>query len=426
MLKRIWLKKYFSFIKKKKIHHLKAIVYFSIILILLAPGCSNSSHIKRKRSSSIRIRTEKIEISQDKKLSPEIDKWFKKLYTTTRFNGNVLVAKEGKVIYENYYGYANFQNKDTLSLAYKFQLGSVSKTFTAMAVMILKERGLLNYDDSIGKYIPGFPYKGINIRMLLSHRSGLPNYNYFCDAYTDRETVLYNKDVVKLMIDSIPAPYYQPNERFDYCNTNFILLAYIVEKIAGIPFEDFMRNEIFNKAGMKNTRIYINGKQARINKAATGYHFPWTVALTTYQDGVSGDKGVYSTLEDLYLWNRVLDSNKLVKPETLAEAFLPASPEKKGNKNYGLGWRLSTSIDGSKFVFHTGWWRGFNAVFLKDIKNDVLVIILSNVRTRAIYAMLPELSGIIDPLRRQMQIEADSLYQQEMKLKDSVNVDLNF
>jgi CubicO group peptidase (beta-lactamase class C family) len=408
----------------------KTFTILAIISLLVVGFCftdsSNSTKANNKvKGKSIRPFRPKIELQWDQKLSPEIDKWFKKLYSTTRFNGDILVGKGGKIIYENYAGWANFKYKDTLSLERRFQVGSVSKIFTATAIMILKERNLLSYDDLVEKYIKGFPYKGVTIRQLLSHRSGLPNYNYFCDAYTDRETVVYNKDVVKLMIDSIPAAYYQPNERFDYCNTNFVLLAYIVEKISGRPFADFMRDEVFNKAGMCNTRIYINGKQARISDVATGYLFPWTVALPTYQDGVSGDKDVFTTVEDLWLWNRALDSNLVIKRETLEESFRPGSPEKKGIKNYGLGWRLKTAIDGSKIVYHTGWWRGFNAMFVKDLKNDAVFIILSNIRTRALYGMFPELLGVVDPKRRQMQLESDSLYQKAIEgAKDTVNLEL--
>ena len=367
----------------------------------------------------------RIVYSPDAKLSPEIDRWFKKLYSSSRFNGNLLVAKNGKIIYSNHYGYSNYDEKDTLSIDSRFQTGSVSKIFTAAAILLLKERGQLAYSDQVEKFIPHFPYKGITISQLLSHRSGLPNYNYFCDAYTDRETIIYNKDVVRLMIDSIPAGYYQPDERFDYCNTNFVLLAYIIEQVSGLPFEDFMRNEIFRKAGMRNTSIFMNGKQTRIPHITTGYHFPWTVALPTYQDGVTGDKGVYTTVEDLWLFNEALDNNQILKKETLEEAYVPASQEKRGQHNYGYGWRLRTAIDGSKFVFHTGWWRGFNALFVKDIKNNAVFVLLCNVRTRALYAMFPELLGIIDPQRYQLQVASDSLYKDRLdQIKDTTRVDI--
>jgi CubicO group peptidase (beta-lactamase class C family) len=394
-----------------------------ILFCLFISGCNS----QQKNAKIIKKYSETIKVQWDSVLSPGIDNWFKKLNADSRFNGNLLVGKDGKVIYKNFCGYSNFDLKDTLSLNHRFQIASVSKTFTSMAILILKERGLINYTDEVSKYIPGFPYQGVTIKQLLSHRSGLPNYNYFCDEYTDKETIIYNNDVVRLMIDSIPAVYYQPNTNFNYCNTNYVILASIVERISQVPFEDFLRKEIFLKAGMKNTKQMINGRQNRLFMAATGYHFRWQKAELTYQDGVVGDKGVYTTIEDLWRWNLALENNILVRKETLAEAFEPAQIGEMSNKNYGLGWRLKTSLDGSKFVFHTGWWRGFNSLFLKDIKNDAVYIILSNVKTRAFYTMIQELLGIIDPVRRQMQIESDSLYLNKLNgQKDTVNLDMEF
>jgi CubicO group peptidase (beta-lactamase class C family) len=424
----------FQFFKFKKIYPFtfKRILILSVVPVFILAGLSvafvswdnaNKKGLKAKPFFPEKFR---MDYSWDEVLSPQIDTWFKKLCTTTRFSGNVLVAKDGKIIYKNFYGYSNYQRKDTMTIKTRFQTASISKIFTSVAILMLKERGLLRLDDPVDKFIKGFPYKGITIKMLLSHRSGLPNYNYFCEIYTDKETVIYNTDVVRLLVDSMPDPYLPPETKFNYSNTNFVLLASVVEQISGQSFENFMRREIFRKAGMKNSIIYVNGKQHRIQNAATGYHYPWTEALTTYQDGVTGDKGLYTTIEDLYLWNIALDNNSLISEETLSEAFKPANPEFRKNWNYGLGWRLSTAIDSSRFVFHTGWWRGFNGYFVKDIKNNALYVVLCNVRNRAMYALLPELTGIIDPVRRQKQLAADSLFKQLKNEKDTLNADIEF
>jgi len=362
---------------------------------------------KEKIAKSIRNPNSLLVKQYDSVQTPKIDHWFKNLYTTSRFMGNILIAKNGIIVYENSYGYANYARKDTLTIAHKFQIGSVSKQFTSMAVMILKEKGLINYQDNIKKYIPEFPYENITIYQLLKHRSGLSNYNYFSDEYTDKETTIYNKDVVKMIIDSVPLPYYQPNFRFNYCNTNYVLLAEIVERVSGITFEKFVKKEIFQKAGMSNSQIYVKGKQERLYKAATGYHFKWLVAEHSYQDGVTGDKGIYTTVEDLLRWDKALYQNKIVKESTLDKAFLPAQPEKKGNLNYGFGWRLRKCIDGSRLILHGGWWRGFNALFVRDPKNKITIIILSNIRTRSISNSFRELLGIFDPVRLQEQIDLE-------------------
>lgn len=398
--------------------------YLLFILLFILTNCNSGNKSPAKSAKSFKNQQDSFVTHWNNRYSSKIDQWFKNLCTTTRFNGNILVAKDGEIIYQNFFGYADFKRKDSLSLKSSFQIASVSKTFTSMAILILKERGLLQYNDDVKKYIPGFPYHGITIRQLLSHRSGLPNYNYFCDQYTDRETIIYNKDVVKLMVDSIPLSYYQPDIRFDYCNTNYVLLASIVENVSGKNFVDFMREEIFKKAGMKSTHIFINGKQDRIYQAATGYHFKWTVALPTYQDGVYGDKGVFTTVEDLWRWNLALENNKLVAEKTLYEAFVPQSLEKKGDENYGLGWRLKNNIDSSRLIYHTGWWRGFNSLFVKDIKNNAVYIILSNIHTRALHAHFQELLGIIDPERMQKQLIMDSLYLQQKNTIDSVKLEM--
>ncbi len=383
-------------------------IIYPILLFSFLSILTNCNHSRNKKFAKSFKNNNTLLIKQfDSVKTPKIDQWFKKLYTTSRFMGNILVAQKGVILYENSYGYANYAYKDTLTIAHKFQIGSVSKQFTSMAIMILKERGLLDYQDNIKKYIPNFPYDRITIYQLLTHRSGLSNYNYFSDEYTDKETTIYNKDVVKMIIDSVPLPYYLPNTKFNYCNTNYVLLAEIVERVSGIPFEKFVKKEIFQKAGMLNSQIFVKEKQERIYKAATGYHFKWLVAQHSYQDGVTGDKGVYTSVEDLFRWDRALYENTLVKKSTLDEAFLPAQPEKKGNLNYGFGWRLRTCIDGSKLIFHGGWWRGFNALFIRDIKNELTIIILSNIHTRSISNLYKELLGIFDPARRQEQINLE-------------------
>lgn len=345
-----------------------------------------------------------LERHYDSLITPKIDSWFKKLYRNSRFNGNILVAQNGVILYENSYGYADYKHKDTLSLKHRFQIGSVSKQFTAMAIMILHQRGLINYSDSIQKFFPEFPYKGITVYQLLTHRSGLSNYNYFCDFYTDRETTIHNKDVLQLMIDSMPAPYYPPNQGFHYCNTNYALLAAIVEQVSGMPFENFANKEIFNKAGMWNTTIFVKDKHQPIYKAAKGYHYKWVEALHTYQDGVTGDKGVYTTVEDLLRWDKALYEDKLIPDSSLQRAFEYPAVRTNSIHAYGFGWRLRKCVDGSKIIYHGGWWRGFNALFVRDIKNKVTIVILSNIRTRSFSNSYHELLGIFDPERMNERI----------------------
>ena len=378
--------------------------FWLILSVLVLGACQEQKSANKKKQVYLIQEDTVLARRYDSVISPKIDAWFKNLYKTSRFNGSILVAQNGVILYENYYGYADYAKKDTLNLRYKFQIGSVSKQFTAMAVMILHERGLLDYSDSIQKFFPGFPYKGITVYQLLTHRSGLPNYNYFCDFYTDRETTIYNSDVLRLMQDSVPAVYYPPNHGFHYCNTNYVLLAAIVEKLSGMPFEQFADDEIFDKAGMWNTEIFVKDRHNYIYKAAKGYHYKWLEALHTYQDGVTGDKGVYTTVEDLLRWDIALYENKLIQDSSLQKAFEYPLVRKKSTHAYGFGWRLRKCIDGSKIIYHGGWWRGFNALFVRDVKNKVSIIILSNIRTRSFANSYHKLLGIFDPKRLQERI----------------------
>ena len=165
------------------------------------------------------------------RLGTQVDSLFRHLHKKKGFNGTVLVTKYDQIIYRGAFGYADFKTKDTLSTQTVFQLASVSKQFTAVAVMMLKEQGKLNYDDSLQVYIPDFPYKGITIKQLLTHRSGLPNYTYFSDKlWPDRKVDLNNDDVLSMMAVHKPNIYYQPDRTFSYSNTGYALLASVVEK----------------------------------------------------------------------------------------------------------------------------------------------------------------------------------------------------
>jgi len=175
----------------------------------------------------------------------------------TGFNGTVLFAENGEIVFSKAIGYANLKTKDSLTMESAFQLASISKPITALAVLVLKQEGKIGIDDSVRKYIPELPYPGITIRHLLTHRSGLPNYMYFAEQdWPNKDIPLKNQDVIDLMVKYQYKPYYLPDKRYNYCNTNFALLAYIVEKVSGMKFEDFVQKKIFNPCHMVNSYIY--------------------------------------------------------------------------------------------------------------------------------------------------------------------------
>lgn len=324
----------------------------------------------------------------------QLDTFFQSM-CRSGFNGTVLVAEYGRVIYQKAFGYADFQKKDSLTTQTAFQLASVSKQFTAMAVMMLKERGKLSYEDSLQRFYPNFPYHGITVRQLLTHRSGLPNYTYLCDKYTDRKKPISNQEVVALLTQIKPDAYYPPNTHFDYSNTGYCLLAAIVEKASGMAFEDFLQANIFQPLAMNHTMVNNKAKGPVIPNKATGYTAGRRRYEETYLNGVVGDKGVYSTVEDLFKWEMALYSQKLVKTATLDEAFTPAHKEPLEN-NYGFGWRIKTPRDSEPIIFHGGWWQGFNAYLMHGRKDHSTIILLSNI-TNGSLNRIKDLQAILHP-----------------------------
>lgn len=315
-----------------------------------------------------------------RELGTKVDSIFRHLHKRKGFNGTVLVTKYDQVIYKGAFGYADFHRKDTLTTQTAFQLASVSKQFTAMAIMMLKEQGKLTYDDSVQQYVPDFPYKGITIRQLLTHRSGLPNYTYFSDElWPDRKVPITNEDVLKLMAVHQPRIYYKPDTHFDYSNTGYSLLAAIVDKASGMPFAEFMQEHIFGPLEMKNTFTFSKNMAVLTESMATGYTSGRRKRTPDYLDTVLGDKGMYSTVEDLYKWDQALYTQKLVKRETLEEAFTGSRPEKKKDEDYGFGWRIRQIESGDTAVYHGGLWHGFNTYLLRNPKDHSAIIVLSNV-----------------------------------------------
>ncbi|WP_255474374.1 serine hydrolase domain-containing protein [Pontibacter qinzhouensis] len=312
-------------------------------------------------------------------LGHQVDSIFKVLQKKRGFNGTVLVTKYDKVIYKGAFGYADFGRKDTLTTETAFQLASVSKQFTAMAVMMLQEQGELSYEDSVQQYIPDFPYKGITIRQLLTHRSGLPNYTYFSDKlWPDRKEPITNQDVLNLMVLHQPKIHYKPDTHFEYSNTGYSVLASIVEKVADMPFEVYMQKYIFKPLDMKNTFMYSKDFMVLSGKIATGYTMGKRKRSHDYLDSVLGDKGMYSTIEDLHKWDQALYTQKLVKWKTLEEAFAGSRTEKKKAEDYGFGWRIREIESGDTAVYHGGLWHGFNTYLLRNKKDHSSLIVLSN------------------------------------------------
>jgi CubicO group peptidase (beta-lactamase class C family) len=314
------------------------------------------------------------------KKATKIDSFFTARYNNKTFNGTVLFAEKGRILYENSFGYSDLKAKSPLHLNSIFQLASVSKPLTACAILMLYERGLLDLEDTLQLYFPEFPYKDITIRLLLTHRSGLPDYMYFSHyLWKDKSIPLTNQDVLDLMTFYKPARYYQPDRRYNYSNTNYCLLALIIEKVSGMTYADFMQEQIFQPLGMRDSYVldYDDLKDNTLEQLTTGYHRAWREVENSFLNGVVGDKGIYSTVEDLFRWDQALYQEELVSLATLQKAFEPAHRDLRENDNYGFGWRINRN-GGNRIIYHSGWWKGYKTYFIRKIEEKKTIIILTN------------------------------------------------
>ena len=308
------------------------------------------------------------------------DEYYQKHLVRTGFSGSILVAKNGQIVFEDYHGFVNFKTKDSITPYTPFHLASTSKTFTGMTVLRLWEQGRLSLDDSLQKYFPQLPYKGITIRMLLDHRSGLPNYLYFMDKDWDKRVKATNEDVVDFMIKHQPNVMSLPDRAFHYCNTNFVLLALIVEKVTNQPFPQYMKDSVFTPLGMTDTYVFSIKDTANYVPTYIGNRpYPMDHLDCTY-----GDKNVYSTVRDLFKWDKALYEQSFVSKATLDTAFIPRSHERPSMHNYGYAWRLYFN-DGDTLIYHNGRWHGTNTSFTRLVQDTATIIVLGNKFNRNIY-----------------------------------------
>ncbi|MCO5231748.1 MAG: serine hydrolase [Chitinophagales bacterium] len=311
-----------------------------------------------------------------------IDKYYTSLNQSGKFNGNILIAYKGETIYKKSLGYAIKSTGERLTQESSFQLASTSKPFTAAAILILFERGKLNLDDLVTDFYSDFPYKGVTIRHLLSHRSGLPDYlNY--GALFGKKSYISNQDVMDMFASKRPKRLAAPNTVFKYNNSNYAVLAALVEHISGESFAEFCKENIFDPLKMKNTWVW-HPTQERKKGQTYGYNASWTPRKSDMFDGVAGDKGVYSTTEDLLKWDQSWTNNTLLKATTIHAAY---EGQTKGNskKDYALGWRTNTLQDGKRMIYHNGWWHDYNIVFKRYIDDSLTIIIMSNKYNQSVY-----------------------------------------
>lgn len=276
-------------------------------------------------------------------------------------------------------------------------VASVSKTMTAMAVLKLVEAGKLKLEDNVTKFFPKFPYTEITVFSLLSQRSGLPKYEHFDQGIKPapeelKKEFLTNQDVVNMLIKYKPELARLSNTGFMYCNTNFALLALIVEKVTKTPFPEAMQEIVFKPLKMNHTYIF---QKKNIPTASQSFFSGYRLYPLGNLDLIYGDKNVYTTPRDLLNFSVALYSKDFLKPELEAKIFEPYSNEKKGINNYGFGFRMKNFDNGEKLTYHNGWWHGTNSVFAHLLKSKVTIIAIGNKYSGKVYSAL-SLSGLFE------------------------------
>lgn len=340
----------------------------------------------------------------------KINTYFNKFIKRRRFNGHVLVAKGNQILIDTTTGYSNIRRRIPLKRNNAIQLASITKPITATVILQLVEEGKLKISDTITKYLPDLPehYEQITIEHLLAHRSGLAQYYYYCDhMMDDKEELIYNDTVLCVIDFHNPGHYFKPGKRHNYCNTNYLLLASIIESIENKRYPDVVQSRIFDACHMENSFVIDIKKDSLPENLALGHNDRNRVFEFDYLDGIVGDKGIFSTAQDLYKFDRFLSDCGILNDSLIQLAHTPHNKIRR-SASYGYGWRLRFHPKLGKIVYHTGWWHGNRHVYFKIPNSDYTVIILSNALRGSVYS-LTELLDVFDFEKLDAQLKKDSI-----------------
>lgn len=324
------------------------------------------------------------------------------------FTGNILVYNEGEIVYQNTDGLRTIDTKEPLTLNSQFRLASVSKQFTGMAIMKLKEAGKLDYDQNVKDILPDFPYNNITVKHLLHHVSGLTDYErLIAENWKPEDTtktyILGNDEIIAEFYKVNPELDFQPGEKWEYSNTGYLFLASIVEKISQQHFREFLKEHIFDPLEMNNSILYKYQIEPDPNmpNRVFGYETDLNQVDLIINDfdivnDVRGDGGIYSTLEDLFKWSQALANYTIIPKSYLDEAWTPAKLNNGELTDYGFGWGIESKENEPKVVTHSGGWVGFGTFLHNEIDLNRGFILLTNNST-------DQMRGIVYGLRDIME-----------------------
>jgi len=322
----------------------------------------------------------------------KIDSVFTVLYEQNQFNGSVLIADNGKIIFSKGYGYSDTLSQYRNSPETIYELASCSKQFTAAAMVLLYRRGLLKYEDHIDQYIPELArWHDVTLYDLIRHTSGIPEYLIDMSKSWDHKKIATNKDLIRFYAERNDTLSFRPGSAYRYCNTNYALLASIIERVSGKTYADFLKGNIFTPLKMKSTFVY-NRRQApkKINRLATGYvwkkgsfekitleHPNYGDSSVYYLDGIVGNAKVNSTILDIYKWINALASNSFFSSAEFELMTTKTKTPNGRNVSYGFGLELSGEKERINFG-HTGSWDGYASFIYHSMAKNRTIITLQN------------------------------------------------
>ncbi len=317
------------------------------------------------------------------------------------FNGAWLYAEKGEIVSKGVLGFRDPENTLPITEDTIFQLASVTKQFTASAVMLLVREGKLDLEDEITKFFPDIPYPGVTVRHLLNHTSGVPDYfddkEWFVRIWKEEDRVPGNDERLRFLRETNARPYFAPGESARYSNTGYDLLALLAERLSGIPFEEFLQKNLFEPAGMTSTRcchirrdgvpfenyaratVFEDGRYiADVDSAAHGD----VVAF----DGLNGDDYVYSNIFDMFRWDRALREGKVLAPQEQRLMYAPgrlnngkiAMIDEEYGLGYGFGWSVGRDEELGLIVCHSGGMPGVFTWYERFIDADRVLVLLMN------------------------------------------------
>lgn len=370
-------------------------LFFTVTFLLLF-SCKNDEKDKKssKRKSDLEYAMLPLEDSLPKLSATytntkkrQIEGFFENNFGRGFENVSFLVAKNGQIIYEKYDGYADKENNILNSPETPLHIASVTKVLTAAVILKLIDAKKIDLDQKLTTLFEGFPYPDVTIKTLLNHRSGMKKYNYFCDdkAIWGRDKTLTNTDLLNVIITKNIQLETKTDTHFSYNNTNYALLALVIEKVTKMKYAEAMKKIIFEPLDMKNTFVFDENTPKE--KATPSYKYNYVKYPFDFLDAVYGDKNIYSTPRDLLKFDLARNSPDFISKKLADQVFKGYSYESRGEKNYGLGIRMREWETGQKLFYHNGWWHGNTSSYINLRKENTVIIALSNKFTRNTFQM---------------------------------------